>query len=266
MTTVLTRVATDAGSTFFPLMMDLTGASPARVAGAWLSAMKLVDGDALKAELIAAKARPEGAYEAWCTFTSGLTELVTSWLAPGSKGAAGEDAARFREALRALAETRAAADTVHAQNQIENLVAKGIPQAMAQKIIEASNAAMASEICAVAAARGESIRDAASRYQAVGHASRLLPSLRSISQRRGAGRWDPVALGILRLRYQALLRDVATRASTGREMQLGVTKAAEALSSGPLREVARITEQIVGEAPDVASLLVGEQQIRAVLG
>ncbi len=265
MTMVLTQVATDAGSAFFPLMLDLTGASAGRVAGAWIAAMDLTGGSALKATLLAERANPVGAYLAWNLYTQGVSDLVASWLAPGSAGAAGEDPARFREALAAFAATRDAVDTAQFAANVTRLVAKGIGQDTAERIVNASNAVLASEVCAVAAARGDSILEAAGRYQALGQASRLLPSLRSISARRGAGRWDPVALGILRLRYLALLRDIAVRTPVGDELQLGTDRAAEALAVGPIREVARITEQIVGDAPDVASLLVGEQQIRAVL-
>ncbi len=265
MTMVLTQVATDAGAAYFPLMLDLTGASAGRVAGAWLSAMAITDGDALKSTLLAENASPDGAYQAWDTFTQGLTVLVTGWLAPGSPGAAGEDRARFREALAAIAATRDAGDAVAFAAAVAKLQSKGITAAAAERLVNAANAGMASEVCAVASARGENTRDAACRYQAVGQASKLLPTLRSISSRPGVGRWDPVALGILRLRYQALLRDVVSRTHVGHELRLGTDKAAEALAVGALRDVSRVIDQIVGEAPDVASLLVGEQQIRAVL-
>lgn len=266
MTVLLNAICTDAGSCFFPLMMDLTGQTAGKVAAAWLHAVRLTDGSTLRAELIAAKARPEGAYRAWTHFTAALVELVSSWLAPGARGYAAEDAGRFKEALTAIATTRDATETVSVNTHIASLVNMGIPQETAERIVFASGAAFASEICAVAAARKMPIADAAQHYQAVGNASKLLPAIRAISLRRGAGRWDPVALGILRLRYQALLRDTATRVETQAEHVLGVDKAAEALSSGPLREVARIADMIVGADPDVASLLVGEQQIRAVIG
>ena len=263
MTVLLTQVATDAGSHYFPMMMDLTGASAAQVAGAWLSAMQLTGGESLKAELIAAKAKPDGAYIAWTLFTDGLEALVASWLAPGSAGPAAENPAEFAAALASLARNRTAAEAAEAQKRIAKHVASGIPEAIASRIVDASNAAQASEVCAVARTRRESIATAAVRYQAVGQASRLLTATRAGG--RGESRWDPVARGILRLRYTTLLREVVTRTDTGSTLSLGVDRAAEALAGGPLKNIARIVEQVVGETPDVASLLVGEQQIRAVM-
>ncbi len=263
MTVLLTQVASDAGSHYFPMMMDLTGASAAQVAGAWLHAMELTGGEAMKAELIAAKARPHGAYVAWTLFTAGIESLVASWLAPGSPGPAAENPADIAAALAALARNRNVAEAQQAAKTVAQHVAAGIPEGVAVRIVDSTNAAAASQVCAVARARGESIGDAALRYQAVGQASRLLAATRAGG--RGESRWDPVARGILRLRYSALLREVIARVDTGNSLALGVDRAAEALAAGPLKNVARIVEQVVGEAPDVASLLVGEQQIRAVM-
>jgi glutamate dehydrogenase len=265
MTMVLMDVATDAGAAYFPLMLDLTGASAGRVAGAWLSAMEITGGNDLKQALLAERARPDGAYQAWNLFTQGLTVLVAGWLAPGSGGAAAEDPAQFRAAIDAIAASRETGDAATFATAVAKLEGKGIAAATASRLLDAANAVMASEVCAVAAARGEPVATAAVRYQAVGHASKLLPTLRAISTRSGGGRWDPVALGILRLRYQALLRDVAIRTQIGDELTLGTDKAAATLAAGPLKNVARVIDQIVGETPDVASLLVAEQQIRAVL-
>ena len=267
MTSILTAVCTDAGSAYFPMMMDLTGANAARVAGAWLEAMRLTDGEALKAALVNARARPDGAYYAWTLFTDGLQELVMGWLSPGSAGAVGEDAAKFNAALAALSATRSTADAHTARTHISSHVAKNIPQEVSERIVNASMAAAASEVCALARTRNESITDAAVRFQAVGHASRLLPTVRAIGARRGEGRWDPVARGILKLRYVALLREVTARAEIApSQLRLGVDRVAEGLAGDGLKNVARVVEQIVGDSPDVPNLLVAEQQIRAALG
>jgi glutamate dehydrogenase len=268
MTVLLTQVATDAGATFFPLMMDLTGQSAGKVAGAWVRAMSLTGATALRPTPSAKSARSsrnEAAYSAWMLVSDALTELVAGWLAPGGAGGADEDPKAFQAALDALAKTRTRADAQAAAMLVASLERGGLPADVAERMVVVGMASLASEVCAVAKARGEDITTAAVRLQAVGHASHLLATLKAIAARRGAGRWDPVALGILRLRYQALLREVAIRTEIGPELKLGVEAASAALSAGALRDVARITEQVVGDAPDVASLLVGEQQIRAAL-
>ncbi len=263
MTVLLTDVATDAGCNYFPQMMDLTGASAGRIAGAWRSAMALVGGDALKEELLSSKPKPDGAHRAWVAFTDGIQTLVANWLAPGASGQ--EDPARFQQALAALAANRTTADQALYRSTVERLSARGVPVDLCERILNHADAAAASEVAAIAAARGESIAQTAVRYQVVGAATRLAPTIRAIAGRRGGGSWDPVAMGILRLRYQALLRDVTLRAQAGSELALSVDRAAEAMATGRLGEVARVVERIVGDSPDVAALLVGEQQIRALL-
>jgi glutamate dehydrogenase len=265
MTRAVERVLTDAGVAFFPLVTEITGASAERVAGGWLAAMELIDGEALKADLSAARARPDVAYYAWTTVTDALTELVTLWSAPGHRDALAEDRARFDAALSAIVATRSAADAAAARAIVEAHASKGIPERTAERIADAANCALASMVCAVADARGEPVVDAARRTQAIGHATRLLPVLRGIAQRRAGGRWDPVALGVLRLRYHALLRDLATYTHIGPELALGVDQAAAALAAGPLGAAARVVDHVVGEGFDIPALLVAEQQVRAAL-
>jgi glutamate dehydrogenase len=263
MTVLLTQVCTDAGAAYFPMMLELTGSSVGRVAGAWLTAMRLCGGGAVKADLLAARARPDAAYAAWTMYTEALSGLVAHWLAPGNRGPEGEDPAAFSAALAALAASRTGDTAAAAKERVDGLVGRGIPPGLAERIVDALGAVAASEVCALADARKLGVREAAVLYQAAGRASRLMPAILRIATRRGEGRWDPVALGILRLRYQALLRDVAMRAGTD-GLALGVERAAEKMAEG-LKEVASVTDRIVGEAPDVASLLVGEQRIRAAL-
>ncbi len=263
LTVLLTEISTDAGAAFFPLMMDLTGASAARIAGAWCTAMAAVGGEELRRDLVACNARPEGAHRAWVQLTAGLSRLVASWLSPGHPGRA--DEAQFRAALAAVAASRSLADAEAFRGHLETVTAKGIPAPLAAKVVGAADAAMADDIALIAGTLGKPIVDVAVHYQAVGHATRLLPALRLMSQRRANGRWDPVAFGILGLRYQSLLREIVATTPPVREAALGVDRAAEVLGAGRLRQVGRIFEQIVGEQPDVGSVLVAEQQIRAVL-
>jgi len=162
--------------------------------------------------------------------------------------------------------TRPTADTAAAKASAAALSASGIGNGLADRVCAASNAVAASEICAVARQRGESIRDAALLYQSVAAASRLGPTVRLIAARRGEGRWDPVALGIQRIRYQALLHDLAVTSPVGgAALKYGVERGAEAVATDRVKAVAEVVGRVVGEQPDVAALLVGEQRIRAVM-
>jgi glutamate dehydrogenase len=266
MTVMLTEVATDAGAAFFPMMLELTGANAAKIAAAWVEAMRITGGDALRTDLVAAKARPEGAYRAWTSFTDAVQQLVVDWLSPGSGGWAAEDSARFAEALDAIAQTRSGTDSASAKTAAELLSTSGIGANLAERIVAAGNAAHASQICAAAAKRGETIRDTAMLYQAIGQASGLLPTLRHITARRGEGRWDPVALGIQRIRYQALLTElVVTSPVSGSSLRFGVERGAESVATARVKAVALVIARVVGTDPDVSALLVGEQRIRAAL-
>lgn len=266
MTTLLTEVATDAGAAYFPMMLELTGASAGRVASAWTEGVRLLRGKEIRADLIAAHARPEAAYAAWTRFTDAILQLVLTWLAPGSAGWAGENEARFNEALDAIASTRSGSDATYAKNTVDRLVGSGIPAEAAALVARAGSAARASEICFLSARRGESIRDTALLYQALGVASGLTATLRGIAARRGVGRWDPVALGIQRTRYRMLLRELALRSDVkGAALRFGVERGVELVSDERVKAVADVVAQVVGKEPDVAALLVGEQRIRAVL-
>jgi glutamate dehydrogenase len=266
MTTLLTEVATDAGATYFPMMLELTGASAGRVASSWTEGVRLLNGNDIRRDLIVAHARPEASYAAWTRFTDAILQLVLTWLTPGSDGYAGERESRFNQALDAIASTRSGTDATYAKNTLDRLIGSGIPEAAAGLVVRAGSAARASEICYISARRNETIRDTALLYQALGVASGLTATLRGIAARRGSGRWDPVALGIQRTRYRMLLRELALKSEVkGAALRFGVERGVELVTDDRVRAVADVVAQVVGKEPDVAALLVGEQRIRAVL-
>ena len=78
MTSVLSKVAGDGGAMLFPTIMELTGASGAAIAGAWLHAMKLVDADGVAAAIRACDATSEAKYQAWVDLTEQVQGL---WVA-----------------------------------------------------------------------------------------------------------------------------------------------------------------------------------------
>ena len=266
MTQLLTEVATDAGCAFFPTMLELTGASAGRIAASWTEAMRLTGGHELKAGLVAANGRPEGSYYAWTLFTDAIQQLVVGWLSPGSGGYEAEDEDRFREALSVISATRSGADATFAKNAVDKIAASGIDTELATRIVVASSTVRASEICSISRRSGESIRDTAVLYQAIGQASGLTQTLRSMAGRRGEGRWDGIATGIQRIRYRAILCDLVLQSrQKGSSLRFGVDRGVELVSSPTVKGVAEVVQRIVGKEPDTAALLVGEQRIRAVM-
>ena len=115
----------------------------------------------------------------------------------------------------------------------------------------------------VRAQTGDSPRNAVVRYLAVGGASRLLPTVRMIEGRRAAGRWDPLALGILRRRYLHLLRALVLRTDLGPELRLGVERVAHKLYWGGMKDLASTLEAILGDTPDLGAFLVAEARVQA---
>jgi hypothetical protein len=102
-------------------------------------------------------------------------------------------------------------------------------------------------------------------YLAVGEASRILPALRSIHARKSQGPWDPVAMGILRLRYSQLMRELAASVDSGPHVRLGVDRLTRRLSRGPLKDIQAEMDRILGQQPDSAMLLVALERVRALI-
>jgi NAD-specific glutamate dehydrogenase len=273
------------------VLTELTGASAAQVTEAWRSAITQTEGAQIFTDLRDASADPAGKDLAWTLYTNGIENLVVSWLNAGSDsagsdsagsdsagsdsagsdnagsdnagsdsagsdsaaGAAGAHAADFNTALRALAQDSDAMAARHGHATIAQHVANGIPEALAIRIVDASNALYAGEICIIAQADNAPIADAAQRYAAVGQTTGLIAVIGAAPP--GESRWDPLARHILRLRYTALLR----------ELVLGVSGRRGTANQETLTRIATILQRVVGANPEVAALVAAEHQIRAVL-
>ena len=111
----------------------------------------------------------------------------------------------------------------------------------------------------------DSVTQATIQYVAVGEASRILPALRRIEARQCQGPWDPVAMGILRYRYALLLRDLVQAVDVGQHVRLGVDRLAQRLGRGQLRDIQVEMDRILGTQPDLATLLVAQERVRALV-
>lgn len=261
MTSVLMHVAGEGGLALFPTMMELTGANPAVIAGAWLHAMQLVGADEIMAELRAADASVDAKYQAWVDLNDQVQGLVALWLAPGEPGPLREDKAAIAEVLSNVAGHRATAQEERARARADQYVGIKVPATTAGRIVALEDLVTAREI-ALLGGKGATGPAGIVRYLAVGEASRILPALRALAVRKTQGRWDAIAMGILKNRFLALLRQMVDGLDIGAKAQLGVDRVAFQLLKGPLGGLQAEMDRVLGDQPDVATLLVAEERIR----
>jgi glutamate dehydrogenase len=264
MNAVLTRVVADSGAAFFPTLLELTGASEAQIAGAWFHAMELVGGVDIRRQLEECSSHLDDRYVAWVAVNDAVQNLVALWLAPGERGPSAGAFDRIREVLELMSKLRGTADDERVRAQADELVARKIPTGIANRVANLADLTLAREI-AVLHREPTLLDQGVVHYMAIGEASRLLPAIRAIDARKATSRWDPVALGILRNRYVLLLRRLVGIAPLGPEVRLGVDRVARRLTQGgrPLEALKGEMDRILGKEPDVPTLLVAEERVRA---
>jgi glutamate dehydrogenase len=266
MTVALNDVVADAGVTFFPTMLDLTNRHPGEVTGAWLLARHAFGIDTLQNALGKSEVPLEGQYRAWIYVADALGGVCASWLADGDPRPSQEMLDATSNILGRIGRYRDRDEKARIQGHIAGLEARGVSRSLAAKCVNTTDLTLAELIARLQAERGEGDRDAIVRTLAIGKATRILPAIRVLETRSSTGRWDPIALGILRQRYLTLLADAVRRTPVGAELRLRSDRLAHKLLwSGPLREVARIMDAVMAEPPDVSAFLVAEERLRGAI-
>ena len=265
MTVVLTDVVADNGAAFFPTLQDLTGRHPAEIAGAYLRAAEAFDLAGLRVELREQCEGFEGRYASWVAATDGVQGLLGVCLAPGEATPSAEEFGRIKAILVALRDHRGHAETDRAAERVNQLAAKGVRRDLAERVASFADLTLAREIALSQVRTGESDRDAVVRYLSVGQASGVLRVVRAIEERRTVGSWDPIAMGILRSRYSALLRRLLDSATLDAKLSLDVDGLARRLRSGELAAISSAVEEILAGGADVGAFLVAEERLRAVV-
>jgi len=261
MTSVLMLVAGEGGLCFFPTMMELTGAGPAVVAGAWLSAMQLVGAWDIMRDLRAGDSSVDVKYQAWVDLNDQVQSLVALWLAPGEPGPGKEDLHGIATVLAGIAGNRAGLQEERTRARADQLVGMKVPSGVAARIVALEDLVSAREIALLGGKERSNVAGIV-RYLAVGEASRILPALRTLASRRTQGRWDAIAVGVLKNRFLGLLRQMVDGLELGAAAQLGVDRVALRLARGPLGGLQAEMDRVLGDQPDVATLLVAEERIR----
>ena len=264
MTVVTTEVVGESGALYFPMVMELTGADAATVAGAWYDAADRLGARAFSQEIDAVDTELGARYRAWIDVTKAILSLVTLWLTPGEAGAAGEDPTAFAEALARIGRMKGTALEARLDDRAAKHINRSMPKALAARIAVLGEVAVAREV-ARAWKEGTHVSSEVTRYMAIGEASRILPAIRSMEALSAAAGWDSVAMGILRTRYILVMRNLLDAVDVGGEVRLGLDRVATGLSRGALKELREEVAHIIGDQPQVSNLLVAEERVRGWL-
>ena len=264
MTVVTTEVVGESGALFFPLVMELTGADAVTVAGAWYQAAARLDAPGIFEELGKVKTELGAKYRAWIDVNQAILSLVTLWLTPGEPGPEAESAEVFEEALARIGRMRGTDLEARLKDRATKHLNRKLPKSLAYRLAVLGEAAVAREVARDWKGTGR-VSHEVTRYMAVGESSRILPAIRSMEAQSAAGGWDSVAMGILRTRYILLMRSLLQAVSIGPEVRLGLDRVATRLSRGALSELRDEVTHIIGDRPEVSSLLVAEERVRGWL-
>jgi NAD-specific glutamate dehydrogenase len=150
-------------------------------------------------------------------------------------------------------------------DQLSEMVKAGLPPTVAREIVKAQYLGVALMVQSEAQRMGLAASDMMVRHLAIARASRLHEVLEEIAKRPATGRWDPIALQIFHHRFLQLLRNLVVRVPIDTPSS-SVDELALQLSTGPLAEVrARVGEMLGGDALAVATLVVLEERISAII-
>ena len=265
MTVALTHAVADCGATFFPVLLDLTGREPVEILGAYYSARNNFRVDQIRRQLNAADTDLGGRYRAWIHVSDGIMGLCATWLAPGCNIPDADGIDRVQNIVARLSRSRSRGEQARVQGLVAALVQRAVPKPVAERCVGMTDLTVAAEIARLQLELGDTDRDAIVRYQAVGQASGLLEAIRTLELRPAQGRWDAVAIGILRTRYLSLLRDLVLKTELGNELRLPTDRLGHKLTWGPLKEFAAVMGGILKDEPDVGAYLVAEERLRGLL-
>ena len=264
MTVSLTETVADMGATFFPMMLDINPMHPGKIMGAWLRGAKAFRINALRTALNNTGAPLQTRYEAWLKVTESMTGLSASWMGPGAKL---PDLAHLQRAQGILGKVNRQVKALSSYDGagIQGLVNKGLPQPLAAKVFASSSFTYASEITALIR-EGDSERDAIVRYLAIGEASGILGAVTAIESRAAAGKWDTVALGMMRNRFLSLLRSVVQcTVLQPSDLRMSTERLSHRLKWGELKEMRAGMDAVLSRANAVGAYLVAEERVRALL-
>jgi glutamate dehydrogenase len=267
-TVALTRIVADAGAAFIPVNVEATGASVLEICGAYLKAQKLARTGDVRATL--EQLKPSVALPAlnrcWVMVDAGAREVVRFWLSSRQKVPSDAEVERMQSASDRVFALQASDVRAANRKAAEELRALGVPEAVAQRVLQAQYLNVALMVWAEAEAAGVPFEEMIVRHLAVARATRLHEVIESLATRPASGRWDPLAFRILFNRFYDLLNRVVHRTQVVASGKT-VDQLAPELAAGALADVRDQVEAILGGqgAPSVSTLLVLEERVEGAL-
>ena len=262
MTVLANEILGEAGSWFFPGLMELTGCQAVEAARAWIRALELIGADDLLTQIRDTGASLEAQYRAWVAVSDAVFSVLALWLSSGEDI---PDVSARDQISAVLDQLPKISGTLHQDRFRERAEAlTEMPQALARRIAVLGELTTANEIIRLGE-DGLTEREQIVRYLSIGEASRLLPTIRALETRKAAGGWDPVAISIIRNRFVLQMRRLVNAIELGPETRLGVDRVTLRLSRNHLASLSEEMEVFLTDASDIAALLVAEERLRAII-
>ncbi|MEZ4239086.1 MAG: NAD-glutamate dehydrogenase [Myxococcota bacterium] len=267
-TVALTRVMADAGASFFPMVLESTGASAMDIMTAYRKAARIARHHEVRGVLedLRATVSLDALYRAWCDVDEGTREVALYWLSSSGSIPADDMIDAMRETVEQVYDLQASEVMASNKAKLETLLSRGIPEDVARLILKAQYLNLGLMVYAEARRTGTPFDQIAVRHLAIGRASRLQWVIDVLSSRPASGRWDPVAQRILQTRFQALLRQAVGKCAVD-AYAASVDQLEPKLAAHALKDVRAQVDEVLGQEtnPSVAALMVLEERVSSAI-
>ena len=255
LTVILNEVVGDAGAWLLPGIMDISGAKPEAIIGAWLLALETIDAQNIRRRINEECPNLNAKYAAWEAVTRPIYSLVVHWLFSQNGIPSSENRILLTKILEEISNGTSSLQKERILKTEEELKTKEVPDSLAKDIAVLEELLPANEISKLIT-NPKALRKAVVSFYSIGQASQMLPIIRKLEERRSFGGWDPAANAILQFRFCYLLQHLCKSIDLGRESQLGIDRVTLRLNRFHLKDFHNELEDILKESTDLAGLIV----------
>jgi NAD-specific glutamate dehydrogenase len=268
MTGATPGVVADAGVTFFPEVIEATGASVTAIVSAYLKAQQLARAREVRSsleELRATHALPSLS-KSWIALDAGARKVATWWLSARGRIPTDAQLEEMAKSVDQVYDAQASAVRDRNAEQARALEAQGIPAAVASRVLKAQYLNTTLIILEDAKRAGVDVHEMTVRHLAAGQASRIQDILDDLLRRPATGHWEPIAFRIVFGRLTQVLREIVLELKPPAGSSSSVDKLVPALEAGPLKGVRDAISEFVElePQPSLSALMVLEERLSAM--